>query len=217
MVRVSSQYFPILDCISYSTQEGLRGSRFGQDQQVSIFSLVLSAIQLRKKYVLALDRVSVSSQWLSLGLAPVLDCVSYSWAIKKSCLSLQLGLVVRIFQFGIVYRTVRTKQVVALVMVRVSSQYFPVLDCISYSTQEGCPGSRQSQGQQSVFPSFGLGIIQLSKKATMAPVMVRVSSPNFPVLDCISYSTQEELRGSRQSQGQQSVFSRLDCIPCNYA
>ena len=42
-----------------------------------------------------------------------------------------------------------------------------------------------------MFPSFGLGIIQLSKKAIMAPVMVRVSSPNFPVLDCISYSTQE--------------------------
>ena len=48
-----------------------------------------------------------------------------------------------------------------------------------------------------MFPSFGLGIIQLSKKAIMAPVMVRVSSPNCPVLDCISYSTQEVLRDSR--------------------
>ena len=92
---------------------------------------------VRKKEIVALVMVRVSSHYF-----PVLDSVSYSCAIMRSWLSLWLGLAVSILQFGIVYRTVRTEQVVALVMVMVSSQYFPVLDCISYSTQEGCPGSR---------------------------------------------------------------------------
>ena len=38
-----------------------------------------------------------------------------------------------IFQFWDVYRTVRKKDFVFLARVRVSSPYFPVLDCISYS------------------------------------------------------------------------------------
>ena len=48
------------------------------------------------------------------------------------------------FQFGIVYHTVRKNEIVALVMVRVSSPNFPVLDCISYSTQGVLRGSRLS-------------------------------------------------------------------------
>ena len=35
------------------------------------------------------------------------------------------------------YHTVAQKEIVALAVVRVSSGYFPVLECISYSTQEG--------------------------------------------------------------------------------
>ena len=54
----------------------------------------------------------------------------------------RVRLVVSISQFWIVYRTVRKKDFVALARLGFSSQYFPVLDCISYSTQEGCPGSR---------------------------------------------------------------------------
>ena len=75
-----------------------------------------------------LARVRVSSQYF-----PVLYCISYSCARKRSWLSLWLGLAVDIFQFRNVYRTVRKKDFVFLARVRVSSQYFPVLDCISYS------------------------------------------------------------------------------------
>ena len=48
--------------------------------------------------------VRVSSQYF-----PVLDCVSYSCARKRSWLSLWLGLAVDILQFCNVYRTVRKK------------------------------------------------------------------------------------------------------------
>ena len=100
VVRVSSGYFPVLECISYSTQEGF------------VF----------------LARVRVSSQYF-----PVLDCISYSCARKRPWLSLLLWLAVDIFQFWNVYCTVRKKDFVFLARVRVSSHYFPVLDCISYS------------------------------------------------------------------------------------
>ena len=75
-----------------------------------------------------LARVRVSSQYF-----PVLDCISYSCARKRSWLSLWLWLVLDIFQFWNVYRTVRKKDFVFLARVRVSSQYFPVLDWVSYS------------------------------------------------------------------------------------
>ena len=51
----------------------------------------------------------------------------------RSWLSLLLGLAVDIFQFWNVYRTVHKKDFVFLARVMVSSQHFPVLDCISYS------------------------------------------------------------------------------------
>ena len=76
-----------------------------------------------------LARVRVSSQYF-----PVLDCISYSCARKRSWLSLWLGIAVDFFfsKFLDVYRTIRKKNLF-LARVRVSSQYFPVLDCISYS------------------------------------------------------------------------------------
>ena len=75
-----------------------------------------------------LARVRVNSQYF-----PVLYCISYSCAIKRSWLSLWLGVAVDfVFQFLDVYRTVRKKNLF-LARVSVSSQYFPVLDCISYS------------------------------------------------------------------------------------
>ena len=101
VVRVSSGYFPVLECISCT---------------------------VHKKDFVFLARVRVSSQYF-----PVLDCISYSCARKRSWLSLWLGLAVDIFQFWNVYRTVHKKDFVFLARVMVSSQYFPVLDCISYS------------------------------------------------------------------------------------
>ena len=83
----------------------------------------------------------------------------------------------------------------ALPVVKVSSGYFPVLECISYNMQEGLRVSRQ--GLQSVFSSVGLHIIQLRKKEIVALAVVRVSSGYVPVLECISYSTQEGLPVSR--------------------
>ena len=101
VVRVSSGYFPVLECISYSFT-----------RTISFF----------------LARVRVSSQYF-----PVLDCILYSCAIKRYWLSLWLVLAVDIFQFWNVYRTVRKKDFVFLARVRISSHYFPVLDCISYN------------------------------------------------------------------------------------
>ena len=65
---------------------------------------------VRKKDFVFLARVKVSSPYF-----PVLDCISYSCAIRRSWLSLWLGLTVDIFQF---------------------------LECVSYSTQEGLRVSR---------------------------------------------------------------------------
>ena len=82
---------------------------------------------VRKKDSMFLARVRVSSQYF-----PVFDCVSYSCARKRSLLSLWLGLAVDILLFLNVYPTVRKKDFVILARVRVSSYYFPVLDCVSY-------------------------------------------------------------------------------------
>ena len=60
-----------------------------------------------------------------------------------------------------------------LARVRVSSQYFPVLYCISYSCA------------------------RKNSKEIVALAVVRVSSGYFPVSECISYSSQEGLRVSR--------------------
>ena len=265
MVRVSSQYFPVLDCISYSTQERDRDSHCGQGQQSVFPSFGLYIVQYTRR-----------NSWLSLELGLAVSIFSLGlytiqYAGRMSWLSLGLGQTV-FHSFGLCIIQFRKKDIVALVMVRVSCQYFPVFDCVSYSTQERLRGSRQGQvqksvfsvwdcipysysrrmswlylglglvfsisqfwigyhtvvqerdhgsrygyGQQSVFSSFGLCIIQLRKKEIVALVMVRDSSQCFPVLDCISYSTQEGLRGSRYGQVQKSVFSVWYCLPYSYA
>ena len=64
---------------------------------------------VRKKDFVFLARVRVSSQYF-----PVLDCVSYSCARKRSWLSLWLGLAVDILQCWNVYPTVRKKAFVFL-------------------------------------------------------------------------------------------------------
>ena len=120
---------------------------------------------VHKKDFVCLARVRVSSQYF-----PVLDCISYSCARKRSWLSLWLGLALDMFQFLNVYRTVHKKDFVFLARVRVSSQYLPVLDCISHSC---------------------------ARKSIVTLAVVRVSRGYFPVLECIPYSTQEGLRVSR--------------------
>ena len=75
-----------------------------------------------------LARVRVSSDF-----CPVLHCVSFSCARKRSWLSVWLGLAVDILQCWNVSRTVCKKDFVLRAGVRVSSQYFPVLYCVSFS------------------------------------------------------------------------------------
>ena len=110
-------------------------------------------------------RVRVSSQHF-----PVLDCISYSCARKRSWLSLWLGLALDMFPFLNVYRTVHKNDFVFLARVRVSSQYFPVVDCITHS----CARRRS-------WRSLWLGL----------------AVDIFQFLECVSYSTQEGLRVSR--------------------
>ena len=92
------------------------------------------------------------------------------------------------FQFWNVYRTVRKKDFVFLARVRVSNQYFPVLDCMSYS----CAIKRS---WLSLWLGLAVDIFQfwkvdrtVRKKDFVFLARVRVSSPYFPVLDCVSYS-----------------------------
>ena len=83
---------------------------------------------------------------LGLGYAvPVLECCGisgYSISYTKEGLAsyflrkLGLGLAVRVFSsFGFYIIQLRKKEIVALAVVRECSVYFPVLECISYSTQ----------------------------------------------------------------------------------
>ena len=96
VVRVSSGYFAVV---------GMYIVRYARRH--SCFSC----------FVATQEGVRVSSQYF-----PVLDCVSFSCARKRSWLSLWLGLAVDILQFWNVYRTVRKKAFVFLARVRVSSQ-----------------------------------------------------------------------------------------------
>ena len=127
-VRVSSQYFPVFDCVSYSCarRRSLLSLWLGLAMDILQFLNVYPTV--RKKDFVLHAGVRVSSQNF-----PVLYCVSFSCARKRSWLSLWLGLAVDILQFWNVYRTVRKKAFVFLARVRVSSPYFPVLDCVSYS------------------------------------------------------------------------------------
>ena len=64
------------------------------------------------------------------------------YARRTSCFSLGLGLAVSIFQFWIIYHTVAQERDRGSRRGFVGSGYFPVLECISYSTQEGLRVSR---------------------------------------------------------------------------
>ena len=125
-----------MECISYSTQEGLR---------------VSARVRASSQYFPDMDCISYSCarkrSWLSLWLGLAVDIFQFGmyivqYARRASCFSLGLGLAVSIFQFGLYIIQLRKKEIVVLAVVRVSSGYFPVLECISYSTQEGICVSR---------------------------------------------------------------------------
>ena len=192
-VRVSTQYFPVLDCVSYSCtrKRSWLSLWLGLAVRVRIFLFWSVYRTVRKKDVLALARVRVSSQYFS-----VLDRVSYSCARTRSWLSLWLWLAVSIFQFWIVYRTVRKIDVLALDSVMVSSQYFTVLDRVSYS----CTIKRS---WLSLWLGLAVSIFQfwiihrtVRKKNTMAPVIVRVIREYFAVGIVYHTITQEGCPGS---------------------
>ena len=164
-VRVSSQHFPVLDCISYSCARKRSWPSLRLGLALDIFQFLNLYRTVGKKDFVFLSRVRVNSQYF-----PVLDCISYSCARKRSWLSLWLGLALDILQFLNVYRTVRKKDFVFLARVRVSSPYFPVLDCTSYS----CARRRS-------WLSLWLGL----------------AVDIFQFFECVSYSTQEGLRVSR--------------------
>ena len=126
---------------------------------------------VRKKDFVFLARVRVSSYY-----CPVFDCVSYSCATKRSWLSLWLGLAVDILQCWNVSRTVCKKDFVLRAGVRVSSQYFPVLYCVSFS----CARKRS---WLSLWLGLAVDILQfwnvyrtVRKKAFMFLASVRVCS-----------------------------------------
>ena len=75
-----------------------------------------------------------------------------------------------ILQFWNVYRTVRKKDFVFHARVRVRSQQFPVLDCISHSC---------------------------ARKRSWLSLWLGLAVDIFQYLECIPYSTQERLRVSR--------------------
>ena len=77
-VRFSSQYFPFLDCISYSCARKISWVSLWLGLAVDIFQFWNVYRTVRKKD-LFLARVRVSSQYF-----PVLDCISYSCARKRS-------------------------------------------------------------------------------------------------------------------------------------
>ena len=170
-VRVSSQYFPVFDCVSYSCarKRSLLSLWLGLAMDILQFLNVYPTV--RKKDFVILARVRVSSYY-----CPVLDCVSYSCARKRSWLSLWLGLAVDMLQCWNVSRTVCKKDFVLRSGVRVSIQYFPVLYCVSFS----CARKRS---WLSLWLGLAVDILQfwnvyrtVRKKAFVFLARVRVSS-----------------------------------------
>ena len=93
-VRVSSQYFPILDFISYSCARKRSWLSLWLGLAVDILQFWNVYRTVRKNVFMFLARVRVSRPYF-----PVLDCISYSCARKRSWLSLWLGLALDISSF----------------------------------------------------------------------------------------------------------------------
>ena len=151
---------------------------------VDIFQFWNAYRTVRKKDFVFLARVRVSSQYF-----PVLDCISYTCARKRPWLSLWLGIAVDIFQFWEVYRTVRKKDFVYLARVRVSSQYFPVFDCISYSCARKRSGLSLWLGiaVDFSFSSFGMYIVEYARRTSCFSLGLGLAVSIFQC--CIVYHT----------------------------
>ena len=130
-----------------------------------------------------LSRVRVSSEYF-----PVLDCISYSCARKRSWLSLWLGLALDIFQFLNVYHTVHKKDFVFLARDRVSSQYFPGLDCITHSCARQRSWLSLWLGSAVDSLQFWIVYCTVNKKVFMFLARVRVSSRYLQCWIVYSYS-----------------------------
>ena len=139
-----------------------------------------------------LARVRVSSQHF-----PVLDCITHSCAIKRSWLSLWLGLAVDILQFWNVYRTVCKKDFVFLARVRVSSQYFSVLDCISYSCARKRSWLSLWLGLAVDIFSFGMYIVQYTRRTSCFSLGLGLAVSIFQFWIVYHTVAQERDRGSR--------------------
>ena len=170
-VRVSNQYFPVLDCVTFSCARKRSWLSLWLGLAVDMLQCWNVYRTVRKKDFVFLARVRVSRYY-----CPVLDCVSYSFARKRSWLSVWLGLAVDILQCWNVYRTVCKKDFVLRAGVRVSSQYFPVLYCVSFS----CARKRS---WLSLWLGLAVDILQfwnvyrtVRKKAFVFLARVRVSS-----------------------------------------
>ena len=103
--------------------------------------MFLARVRVSSEYFPVLDIYScaIKRSWLSLWLGLAVDIFQF-WNVfrtvqrRTSCFS--LGLAVSIFQFWIVYHTVaQGRDRGSLSVDRVSSGYFPVLECISYNMQ----------------------------------------------------------------------------------
>ena len=170
-VRLSNQYFPVLDCVSFSCARKRSWLSLWLGLAVDMLQCWNVYRTVRKKDFVFLARVRVSRYY-----CPVLDCVSYSCARKRSWLSVWLGLAVDILQCWNVSRTVCKKDFVLRAGVRVSSQYFPVLYCVSFS----CARKRS---WLSLWLGLAVDILQfwnvyrtVRKKAFVFLARVRVSS-----------------------------------------
>ena len=112
VVRVSSGYFAVLECISYSTQEGLR---------------VRARVRVSSQYFPVLDCVSFSCarkrSWLSLWLGLAVDILQ-CWNVYRTVRKKDFVFLARvrvssqyISSFGLCIIQLRKKEIVALATV----------------------------------------------------------------------------------------------------
>ena len=159
-VRVSSQYFPDLDCIPYSCARKRSWISLWLGLAVDIFQFGMYIVQYARRTPCFSLELVLAVSIFQFGMCIV------QYARRTSCFSLESELAVSIFQFWIVYRTVRKKDFVFLARVRVSSQYFPDLDCISYSCARKRSWLSLWLGLAVDIFQFGMYIVQYARRAS---------------------------------------------------
>ena len=124
--------------------------------------------------------------------------MSYSCARNRSWPSLWLGLAVDI-EFLNVYLTVRTMDFVFLarIRVRVSSRYFPVSDCMSYSCARNRSWLSLWLGLAVDILSFGMYIVQYARRTSCFSLGLGLAVSIFQFWIVYHTVAQETDRGSR--------------------